>query len=204
MGKVPNETIVFFDHYDDSIEVGTLYEKQRSIYFEYSKSFLDSAYDISPLRLPKSNETFKDLTASSLYRLPGVFYDSLPDGWGNYLMDLAFRKKGTDPSTLSPLTRLQYVGENGIGALRYMPSKKMSHDIPVSIIAAAEQSERLLAGDTNEVLNELLVSGGPANGARPKVFLAFHHTQPKAMSSIETEKPDGFSDYIVKFRGYQL
>jgi len=88
--------------------------------FEYDTECLKSGFSISPFYLPLRPGLF---TARSepFNGLFGVFNDSLPDGWGNLLIDRYLVSKGINPQTLSPLDRLGIVGSSGMGALRYVP-----------------------------------------------------------------------------------
>jgi serine/threonine-protein kinase HipA len=77
--------------------------------------------DLSPFKLPLAPglHEHRDLAFGSL---PGLFEESLPDGWGRLLMDRHFRRQGIDITTLSPLDRLAYLGSRTMGALTYHPS----------------------------------------------------------------------------------
>ncbi|WP_291061452.1 HipA N-terminal domain-containing protein [Hyphomonas sp.] len=73
-----------------SLPVGRLAVRERKIYFEYDRSFISSDLEISPVRLPLQ-PGLKTFEASLFEGLPGVFNDSLPDGWGRLLFDRAMR-----------------------------------------------------------------------------------------------------------------
>ncbi len=92
----------------------------REILFEYDTGFIQRGIDISPLecRLEPGWRSFK---SAPFKGLPGVFADSLPDGWGHWLLDAEMKQRGIDPSTLTPLDRLCHVGDCGMGALVYAP-----------------------------------------------------------------------------------
>lgn len=62
------------------------------------------------------------ISSSSCFKgLFGVFADSLPDSYGELLLDRYLRRKGIDINSLSSLDRLTYVGSSGMGLLEYFP-----------------------------------------------------------------------------------
>ncbi len=101
-----------------ALPVGRLVPDGGRIYFEYDPEFLDAGLPISPYRLPLKAATFS-FDPSLFEGLPGVFNDSLPDGWGRLLLDRLLRSNGVLPETFSPLDRLAQVGRTGMGALTY-------------------------------------------------------------------------------------
>ena len=107
--------------------------------------------------------------------MPGVFNDSLPDGWGLLLMDRYFRQQDIDPIKITPLERLAYIGNRALGALSYEPSTdilfKWSSDINLESLAT--DCETVLHGKEDNVLPELIIAGGSPGGARPKVIIGY-------------------------------
>src|SRR5258707_14247313 len=108
------------------------------------------------------------MTFGGLY---GVFNDSLPDGWGRLLLDRTVEKHGLDRRQLSALDRLAYVGRHGMGALSYEPDRSDSAapDAPLALDRLAEESAIMLAGENEEVFEELLRLTGSPTGALPKI-----------------------------------
>ena len=95
--------------------LGRLALRDRQIFFEYDPDFLTRGLDVSPfrLRLTSGVQTFD----GQLFQgLPGLFNDSLPDGWGRLLFDRSMRAKGLLPEEFSPLDRLAHIGQTGMGA----------------------------------------------------------------------------------------
>lgn len=181
---------------------GTIAETpEREIYFEYDPEWLRDGFPLSPYFLPltpglKSEDT---LVFEGLF---GIFDDSIPDGWGRLLMDRFFRSKGMLPESLSPLDRLSYVGDLGVGAIRYHPV------IPVvmapsagvlNLSRVAEQAERIVAGSPEEALPALYSGGGSFGGSRPKVFVAYNPSSNQISTEIINPAP-GFEHWLVKFR----
>lgn len=58
----------------------------------------------------------------------GIFEDSLPDGYGRYLLNRMLKKQGINDSELTPLQRLSIVGTSGMGALCYIPETYISEE----------------------------------------------------------------------------
>ncbi|MBW2701466.1 MAG: type II toxin-antitoxin system HipA family toxin [Deltaproteobacteria bacterium] len=178
--------------------VGTLAEADRVIYFEFDPSFLASGWGLSPFRLPFREGLYehKDL---SFGPLPGLFDDSLPDGWGLLLMDQFFQSLGVSPAEVSPLDRLAYLGSRTMGALVYQPSK----DLPVdtgrfNLQQLAKESQKILAGHASELLSLLFKTGGSPGGARPKVLIGYSEKKDQVISG-EEDLPSDFQAWMVKF-----
>lgn len=109
----------------NKVRIGTLLYKNRQIYFEYDKKFLTMNIEISPYKLPlKSGLSIcEDMTFDGLW---GVFDDSLPDGLGKLLMNRHLKNIGINPTTVSQLQRLSYIGKFGVGAITYLPSSNIN------------------------------------------------------------------------------
>ena len=101
--------------------VGELAEVDRRLYFEYSPRIHELGWELSPWKL-RLQTGLLEHTERSFGPLPGVFDDSLPDGWGLLLMDRHFRRQGREPETVSVLDRLLYLGTRTMGGLTYHPS----------------------------------------------------------------------------------
>ncbi|MBK8240271.1 MAG: type II toxin-antitoxin system HipA family toxin [Deltaproteobacteria bacterium] len=178
------------------VGVGTLAEVARGrLVFEYDEAFLATGWALSPWKLP-AQAGLVEHGDRSFGPLFGVFDDSLPDGWGLLLMDRWFRSRGVDPSTISVLDRLTYLGRRTMGALTYHPPAE-SEDSPsrLGLAELAAQAEQLL-GSEGEVLPELRRAGGSPGGARPKVVVGVRGSQ--VLSGVD-ELPDGWTHWLVKF-----
>jgi serine/threonine-protein kinase HipA len=183
----------------DTIPVGTLAEDRGRIYFEYASEFINSGLNLSPFRLPFETRLFEHQNRE-FGPLPGLFDDSLPDGWGLLLMDLYFRKIGLRRAEVSPLDRLSWLGMRTMGALTYFPADSDTdmgkrifdlHDL-------AKQSQQVLAGQAADVIPELLRAGGSPGGARPKVLVGLNPNTNEIISG-ESDLPEEFEHWIVKF-----
>lgn len=183
----------------DSVLVGTLAEERGRVYFEYVPEYLASGANLSPFRLPFERDLFEH-TDRDFGPLPGVFDDSLPDGWGLLLMDRHFRSGGVNLAQVSPLDRLSWLGTRTMGALTYHPPTDRKN-VDASIFDLhdlARQSQEILSGAAVDVLPQLLRAGGSPGGARPKVLVGLDPAT-GAIVSGEDDLPDGFEHWIVKF-----
>ncbi|HUU02972.1 MAG TPA: type II toxin-antitoxin system HipA family toxin [Myxococcota bacterium] len=178
--------------------LGTLAEVNGVIYFEYDTSFLASGWSLSPFRLPFREGLYehKDL---SFGPLPGLFDDSLPDGWGLLLMDRFFQSLGLSLTEIGPLDRLAYLGSRTMGALAYRPSEDLSIDSGLfDLQKLAVESQRILAGHASEILPVLFKTGGSPGGARPKVLVGYSPEKDRVISG-EEDLPSGYQPWMVKF-----
>ncbi len=183
---------------DEFLTVGTIADDDKRSFFEYDPAFIDTGLQLSPLKLPLGPglRTHEDL---SFGPLPGLFADSLPDGWGLLLIDRVFRQEGFDPATLSPIDRLAWLGTATMGALTYHPPRELAHsDRQLHLYELGKNAADVLAGDAAEVLPELIRAGGSPGGARPKVLVG---VQGDRIVSGEDDLPDDFEHWIVKFAG---
>ncbi len=186
-------------HPGDWLHVGTLAEDRGRVYFEYAVDFLATGLNLSPFRLPFEPGLFEHRDRE-FGPLPGVFDDSLPDGWGLLLMDRHFRSLGRNLTEISPLDRLAWLGTRTMGALTYHPpaSRQDSDASVFDLHDLARQSQAILAGSAVEVLPQLLRAGGSPGGARPKVLVGYNPDTDEVISG-EDDLPGGFGHWIVKF-----
>jgi serine/threonine-protein kinase HipA len=180
----------------DEIIVGQLAEADRRVYFEYDPQFLDRGLQLSPFKLPLRSGLIEHVDRS-FGNLPGLFDDSLPDGWGLLLMDRALRRRGIDPAAASPLDRLAYLGTRTMGALTYHPPEAIERDDRLlDLEALGKNAQEVYSGEAVEVLPALLRAGGSPGGARPKILVGL---KGKQIISGEDDLPAGFEHWIVKF-----
>jgi serine/threonine-protein kinase HipA len=184
------------------IPVGRLALRDRRIYFAYDSAFLEKNLEISPfmLSLKSGVRTFD----TNLFEgLPGVFNDSLPDGWGRFLFDRFALSKGVLPAQISPLDRLALVGSHALGALVYEPESDIAIDRgPLDLDAIAFQVQKVLEGSPKAVLQELLVLNGSSAGARPKALIGVSEDRRRILSGVGNQK-EGFEPWLVKFPNTQ-
>lgn len=198
------EVKVGLDFGEGSMPLGRLASRDRTIYFEYDAEFLERGLNVSPITLPlKTGVSHFD--ASLFDGLPGLFNDSLPDGWGRLLFDRAMRAGGILPEQLSPLDRLVHVGPSGMGALTYAPdhsTKGPDNDFDLDLDRLAIQANDVLKGEADEVLQELLALNGSSAGARPKAQIGFDPKSGRIVHGTQIME-EGFEPWLVKFSNTQ-
>lgn len=183
----------------------------KNTVFEYDPSFLRSGIQISPIHLmhPPGIYTFPNLSFKSFHGLPGFISDSLPDNYGNQLIDMYMAQKNIPPDEVSALDRLLYVADRGMGALEYHPGEKLPLERKALDLAhLAELAEMVLhrkeelnaklssAGDRATALSMIRV-GSSAGGARSKALLAL---SPKGTILDGTVNHGaGYSYWLLKF-----
>jgi len=192
------ELKVGLDFDDNVIPVGRLANRESKIYFEYDAAFLKTGLNISPLRLPPESG-LKTFDPTLFEGLPGIFNDSLPDGWGRLLFDRLLRSKGILVGNISPLDRLAHVGLTGIGALVYEPDYSTQNpNASLNLDVLAAQTQEVLSGEAEDVLQALLALNGSSAGARPKAVIGVDANRKNILNS-EHNLPEGFEHWLVKF-----
>jgi serine/threonine-protein kinase HipA len=194
---------VYLDARNQRRKVGRLAFKDRQLLFEYDASFIASGIELSPIKLPlRPGISVADTTIFD--GLFGVFNDSLPDGWGRLLLDRTVEKYGIHRGQLNPLDRLAYVGRHGMGALSYEPELGLENtdDVPLALDRIAEESAAVLAGENEEVFEELLRLNGSSSGARPKI-VAQVSPDKKRIIHGQQQLQSGFAHWMIKFPSSQ-
>jgi len=180
--------------------------REQCAVFQYAPEFIDSGYDIAPLTMPPASRyyTFGSLSRETFNGLPGMISDSLPDTYGNTLIDLWVAGNNIRKADFTPLDRLCYVGRRGIGALEYEPVTGRTYDgkIDVNKLSdlAAEvlrQREEMQFDLTSEGLQELLSVGTSAGGARAKAVIGINDEG--EIRSGQTDLPESYSHWLIKF-----
>jgi len=176
--------------------VGELAEQGRGVYFEHAPEFIATGLQLSPFKLPARVGLIEHVDRA-FGPLPGLFDDSLPDGWGLLLMDRHLRGQGIDPHAVSPLARLAWLGTRTMGALTYHPPDMIeADDSPLDLRALSKNAEQVFEGDAAELLPQLLCTGGSPGGARPKVLVGLRGD--RLISGVD-DLPEGHEHWMVKF-----
>lgn len=188
----------------------------HSAVYEYDPAMLKSGIEVSPLRLPLGPGQFRfpELVRTGFRGLPGLLADSLPDSFGNAVIDRWLAGHGRDAASFSPIERLCYVGSRGMGALEFKPAiRRREEAVPIEIselveLAAVIQAEResfrseLGAGDDEHraALEDILRVGSSAGGARAKAVVAWNPDTGELLSG-QVGAPEGFEHWLLKFDG---
>lgn len=152
-------------------KVGTLALYQKYLVaFAYEQEWIETGFTISPFSLPLEKKVFVP-RMDPFDGLFGVFADSLPDGWGRFLVDRLMLKKGIEPAAVGTLNRLAIVGDSGMGALSYRPAICLNEsDSAMELDQIAGECERMLRTEYSDDLDQLFRLGGSSGGARPKIL----------------------------------
>lgn len=183
--------------------------------FQYTPEFASSGIDVAPLTMPLSVNPyeFPALAKDAFRGLPGLLADSLPDKFGNALIDAWLARLGRAPGSFTPVERLCYTGTRGMGALEFKPALR---DAPsaarrVEIDALVELANHVLderlamtgaigAENDQRAIEDILRVGTSAGGARAKAVLAWNPAT-GAFRSGQAPVDKGFENWLIKFDG---
>lgn len=188
--------------------------------FEFIDSFIKEDINIAPLWMPMEDLlrgerifSFPALQGKTFKGLPGLIADSLPDDYGNTVIDEWFSSTGMSVP-INPIDRLCYIGQRGMGALEYEPTHGSASLNESSLIEIAELTK--LADNVlnqriefqedlrknRDTLIDILKVGTSAGGAKPKAIIAFNETT-REVRSGQVKAPAGFSYWLLKFDGVE-
>lgn len=200
--KTVNEIKVALDFGKKRIAVGRLAVRERKIYFEYERSFIERNLEISPIKLPLQ-PGLQSFENNLFEGLPGVFNDSLPDGWGRLLFDRFARTQGILPNALTPLDSLANTGTHGLGALIYEPDfGAVDQNENINLDKLSAEAQEVLDGQSSDVLKSLIALNGSSAGARPKALIGVNEQRDHIIHGANT-LPAGYEPWIVKFSNTQ-
>lgn len=190
-------------------------EERGHAVFQYMPEFVDSGIELAPLAMPLSRapNAFPELPKDAFKGLPGLLADSLPDKYGNALIDAWLAREGRAADSFNPVERLCYIGTRGMGALEFHPtilqSERRSRTIEIDalvdlanqVLNARADLHGVLAGeDDRDMLEEILRVGTSAGGARAKAVLAWNPTTGEFRSG-QIPADAGFTYWLMKFDG---
>jgi serine/threonine-protein kinase HipA len=183
--------------------------------FQYEPEFARSGIEISPVVMPLSSRiyTFPSLSRASFHGLPGLLADSLPDRFGNALIDAWLATEGRTPESFNSVERLCYIGMRGMGALEFAPatgpgprrSSRVRIDALVALASEILTHRNAMRGTftpehSKEALQEILSVGTSAGGARAKAIIAWNPDTNEVRSG-QVAAPEGFGYWLLKFDG---
>ena len=187
--------------------------------FEYDPEFVDMGIELAPLMMPAKVGViyrFPDLHPRSFHGLPGLLSDSLPDKYGNRLIDVWLARTGRVAKDFNAVDRLCYVGVRGMGALEFEPSSDSSEseskELQVkdlvelaSIAFASKESLDAKLGEegSDQGLLDILSVGASAGGARAKAVIAYNE-RTRTVRSGQMNLPTGYEHWLIKFDGVKF
>ena len=183
--------------------------------FEYDAAFAQSGIQVAPLVMPLSRRVhrFPALSRTTFHGLPGLLADSLPDKFGNALIDAWLASRGRQADSFNAIERLCYTGERGMGALEFAPATgpaaKQTTGIEVSqLVARASKvlthrnnlQASFAAQGSEDALSDILRVGTSAGGARAKAVVAWNRKTNEVRSG-QVKAGKDFEYWLLKFDG---
>lgn len=183
--------------------------------FQYEPEFASSGIEVSPLTMPLSQRVyaFPELSRNTFHGLPGLLADSLPDKFGNALINAWLATQGRTPESFSAVERLCYTGTRGMGALEFAPAlgprprkaAKIEIDSLVwlasDVLMHRENLQASFHGAAREkALQDILRVGTSAGGARAKAVIAWNR-ETNEVRSGQIAAGEGFDYWLLKFDG---
>jgi len=208
--------------WDTTVGVVTWNSQHLLADFQFDKLFLEKGWDLSPLKMPIGSgdrvynfpELFpaKDSEEDTFKGLPGLLADSLPDKYGNQLIEKWLAQNGRPPNSMNPVEKLCFIGTRGMGALEFEPAqiKASRNTFSIEVSSLVDTAKKMLSNrenfeirmeaDEEQAMKEILKIGTSAGGARPKAVIAFKE-KTKEVRSGQTRAPKGFSHWLLKLDG---
>ncbi|MCQ2109282.1 MAG: type II toxin-antitoxin system HipA family toxin [Fibrobacter sp.] len=186
--------------------------------FEYAPSFIGAGIEPSPISMPVTSKIYSfPLLPNTFKGLPGLFVDSIPDKFGNKLIDSWLIRQGRDPQSFTPLERLCYTGNRGMGALEFIPTVGPTAtendilDVEALRDFAADilnQRKNFKAATTfknkkkQNTFEQILRVGTSAGGARAKVLIALDESTGEIRSG-QVANSENFTYWLLKLDDVQ-
>jgi len=197
-------------------------EAQQLGYFQYDKAFLKLGWDLSPIKMPISQGqriySFPELrqgradVENTFKGLPGLLSDTLPDKYGNNLINTWLAKQGRQANSMNPVEKLCFIGTRGMGALEFEPSQitKSSVSFAIEFDSLIDVAKKMLNKredflthlDKNEekAMKDILKIGTSAGGARPKAVIGYN-PKLKRIRSGQGKLGKGYEHWLLKLDG---
>ena len=198
--------------WDTRVGAVALDERSGFYVFEYEPAWADAHVELAPSTMPTNGTArtfvFPTLSATTFHRLPAMLADSLPDDFGNALTTAYLANQGLRPADITTLDRLAYLGNRGMGALEFRPTRgprtRRATAIELSELVVAARTT--IAGNLRaehkltDALAHLIAVGTSAGGARAKAVVALNPTTGELRSGQLPVDAD-FEHWLVKLDG---
>lgn len=190
--------------------------------FEYDTDFLKLGLNIAPITMPLEDArnghtlySFPALNRETFKQLPGLLADTLPDKFGQAIVNSWLARQGRSPNDSSIIERLCYTGSRAMGALEFTPAVIQNLELVVyvdidemvnlvrEVISHRNQINVKLTNneqDNQDALLGILRIGTSAGGARAKAVIAYNQDTGAVMSG-QANAPAGFNHWLLKFDG---
>ena len=200
-------------HIHETLIGAVTWDAERELgIFEYAPDFLASGIEVAPLMMPLSagRFAFPELPHETFKGMPGLLADSLPDKFGNLLIDQWLARQGRTPQSFDPVERLCYLGKRAMGAMEFQstllsesPAETLHLDTLVQLANDALASRETLHANLDhapEAMATILRIGTSAGGARAKAVVSWNPETNKILSG-QIAPPPGFEAWLLKFDG---
>ncbi len=192
--------------------IGIIHLEDGVVSFEYDRDFVQRGIEVSPIFMPLSSRVYRfpELAGTVFHGAPGMISDSLPDRFGNAVINQWLSSQGRSPDSFNVIERLCYTGKRGMGALEYVPStgpqnnKAKRVDLSEMVRLASDilnDREHLRFSMTGSIeAQQLLKLGTSAGGARAKAVIAWNE-ETNDVRSGQIRAGDGYGYWLMKFDG---
>ena len=179
-------------------KVGVLEQRKEGVFFDFYESFRLNPLPISPYKLdPDVKMKYNYFDSMFANGMPGIFNDSMPDGYGAQMMLKHFRQKQKS-GMITPLQKLAFVGSDGIGALEYAPSENYHDIFDIDLKTLPKTLKSEYEGSVDDVLSHLIKLPSPG-GARPKTSLLYDEKMSIMKGGHTCNATKDLLPWIVKF-----
>lgn len=192
--------------------VGAVSRTRGGYGFEYAPSWKRGHLELSPLLMPTTDRrsvfTFRGLNDQTFHGLPPMLADSLPDKFGNSLVDAWLAAQGIERAQITALDRLAYLGRRGMGALEFVPDRGPDAPTPTALdldlLVSAARS--VIAGTIDDsqhaadALTQIISVGTSAGGARAKAVVNIND-ETQEIRPGQTMPGPGEQSWLLKFDG---
>lgn len=190
--------------------------------FEYDPKFQQQGFDLAPLKMPvddnRSQFSFPELRREynaeydTFKGLPGLLADTLPDKYGNQLINMWLAQQGRPQDSMNPVEMLCFIGSRGMGALEFEPTvlKESKRTFSIEMDSLVNIAQKMLSQregfaenfkkDEESAVMGILKIGTSAGGARPKAVIAYNQ-KTEEVKSGQTKAPKGFEHWLIKLDG---
>lgn len=207
--------------WDTTVGAVTWSEEQGMAFFEYDKNFEKSGLNLAPLMMPIGgpHRVFsfpglrqKDENELNAFNgLPGLLADSLPDKYGNELIDAWLASQGRAAGSMNPVEKLCFIGSRAMGALQFEPVVGLedSESFEVDIQSLVDVASKILSKRHDFAANkesgemaicQILSIGTSVGGARPKAVIAYNE-QTGDVRSGQCDAEPGYEHWLIKLDG---
>jgi serine/threonine-protein kinase HipA len=214
------ETVINIKLWNENVAAVAWDKEKEYATIEFYNSFAKNNWNIAPLQMPINDIlrgerlfSFPANRSKTFKGLPALLADSLPDDYGNSVIDEWFASKNMSVE-ISPLDRLCYIGKRGMGALEFEPANT-DNVLNVSSVLEIKEltalAKEILSKRTafqtnlrnnNKAIFDILRVGTSAGGAKPKAIIAYNETTGEVRSG-QVQAPQGFSYWLLKFDGME-